>query len=87
MMNDLDKVTAIRFIRPNSEFVIRGGVLEWLDTKQTEPSDDEITNAWSDYQAKLENDKLEAESKRLAALAKLEALGLDIEDLKALGLG
>jgi len=29
----------------------------------------------------------EAEAKRLSALAKLEALGLDADDLKALGLG
>lgn len=84
-MNDLDKVAAIRNIRPNSEFVIRGGVLEWLDSKQTEPTDAEINASWLDYQAKLEAEKVTAETKRSAALAKLEAIGLDEDDLKALG--
>ena len=84
-MNDLDKVAAIRNIRPNSEFVIRGGVLEWLDSKQTQPTEAEIEASWLDYQATIEADKASAEAKRVAALAKLEAIGLDQDDLKALG--
>lgn len=85
-MNDLDKVVAIRNIRPNSEFVIRGGVLEWLDTNQTQPTEEEIEAGWIAYQAKVEADKAEAEAKKEAAQAKLAALGLTPDDLKALGL-
>ena len=85
-MNDLDKVAAIRNIRPNSEFVIRGGVLEWLDTNQTQPTEEEIEAGWIAYQAKIETDKAEAEAKKAAAEAKLAALGLTSDDLKALGL-
>jgi len=39
----------------------------------------------ANWQAELEA-KAQVEAKRLAALAKLEALGLDENDLKALGL-
>lgn len=85
-MNHLDKVFAIKFIRPEAEFVLKGDELEWLDTKQTQPTESEIEAGWIAYQAKIESDKAEAEAKRSAALAKLEALGLDEDDLKALGL-
>ena len=86
MMNHLDKVFAIKFIRPEAEFVLKGDELEWLDTKQTQPTESEIEAGWIAYQAKIESDKAEAESKRSAALAKHEALGRDEDDLKALGL-
>jgi len=42
---------------------------------------------YAGYLAKVESDKVEAEAKKLAAQAKLQALGLDEDDLKALGLG
>lgn len=38
------------------------------------------------FEAK-EQAKLDAELKKTAALSKLEALGLDLDDLKAIGLG
>jgi len=50
--------------------------------------DREMTDAeFSEYQSSLlPKPPTEAEVKRSAALAKLEALGLDEDDLKALGL-
>lgn len=36
------KVEAIQRLRPNAEFVLRGDVLEWIDTIQTEPTQAEI---------------------------------------------
>ena len=58
--------------------------------------DDEIREMNEDeYKAHLENvakfeasekAKLEAEAKKIAALNKLEALGLDLDDLKAIGI-
>ena len=40
----------------------------------------------TEFNAKKEAAKAEAEAKRAAALAKLEAIGLSEEDLRALGL-
>ena len=85
-MNHSDKVKAIDFIRPNAEFVIIGDDIQWKDETQTEPTEVQIGQAWVAYQAKIETDKAEAAAKKAAAEAKLAALGLDADDLKALGL-
>jgi hypothetical protein len=80
-------VKAIQYIYPNgSIFTLNETDLEWLDTEQTQPTQAEIEQGWIDYQAKVAADKAEAQAKREAALAKLQALGLDTDDLKALGL-
>lgn len=81
-----EKLKAIQHIRPDAEFVLSGDELTWLDTKQTQPTDAEIEAGWIAYQAKIEADKAEAAAKKEAAEAKLAALGLDADDLKALGL-
>ena len=36
------KGDAISSLRPNAEWVLRGNELEWLDKKQTQPTDAEI---------------------------------------------
>lgn len=80
----------IKWLFPDAEFVIRGESLdglEWLSADIEQPSNKTILDAVPNYQKHLENKQAEAETKRLAALAKLEALGLDVDDLKALGLG
>ena len=38
----ITKMDAILSLRPGSEFVIHDGVLDWHDTKQTQPTDAEI---------------------------------------------
>lgn len=38
----IDKTQAILSLRPNSEFVIRGETVEWIDTEQTCPTESEI---------------------------------------------
>jgi len=35
-------VDALQSLKPKAEWVLRGGVLEWLDSKQTEPTQSEI---------------------------------------------
>ena len=80
------KVKAIQFIRPNAEFILNGDDLQWLDKNQKEPTVDEIEAGWTAYLADVENKKQEIASKKAAAEAKLAALGLDKDDLKALGL-
>ena len=50
------KSDAILSLRPNAEFVVRGEVVEWHDTKQTQPTDAEInaevTRLQAEYDAK-----------------------------------
>jgi len=81
-----DLVQAILFIRPNAEFAVRNMEIEWLDKKQTQPTEEQIAEGLIAYKAKLEADKLAKAAKKAAAEAKLTALGLDADDLKALGL-
>ena len=38
----ITKIDAIQSLRPNSQFVIHDGVLEWHDTEQTQPTEEEI---------------------------------------------
>lgn len=81
-----ERLKAIQFIRPNAQFVLSGEDLTWFDQEQTEPTEAEIEAGWVAYQAKVETDKAEAAAKKAAAEAKLVALGLDLDDLRALGL-
>jgi hypothetical protein len=39
----MEQVKAILSLRPKAELVIRGTEIEWLDTTQTQPTDQEIT--------------------------------------------
>jgi len=86
-MSPDEKVDAILFIRPNAQFTLHGDELEWLDTEQDKPTDAEIQAGFIAFQAKVKADEEAAENAKLAAEAKLKALGLTIEDLKALGIG
>ena len=45
------KVSAIRALRPNAEWVLRGDELEWLDTEQTQPTEAEITAKIAELEA------------------------------------
>lgn len=85
-LNHKQVLEAISFIRPDAAFCLRGDDLEWLDENQSKPTDAEIEAGWVAYSAKVEADKADAVAKKAAAEAKLAALGLDADDLKALGL-
>jgi len=85
-MQHSDKMKAIQFIRPNAQFVLSGDDLIWFDEELIEPTEAEIEAGWVAYQAKVKGDKAEAASKKATAEAKLVALGLDLDDLRALGL-
>ncbi len=43
MINEITLMDAIQSLRPSAQLVIRGDVIEWMDTVQTQPSDAEIT--------------------------------------------
>ena len=50
----ITKVNAIQSLRPNSEWVLRGDDLEWLDTNTTAPTDAEIDAEVALLQAEYE---------------------------------
>ena len=42
MANEITTVSALKSLKPNSKWVLRGNELEWLDDVQTEPTQSEI---------------------------------------------
>lgn len=49
------KTDAIRSLRPNSEWVLRGDLLEWLDAEYAQPTEDEINAEISRLQAEYDS--------------------------------
>lgn len=53
---NINKTNALQSLRPGAEWVLRNDELEWLDTEQTEPTEQEITDEiarlQADYDAK-----------------------------------
>jgi len=47
----IDTVDALKSLKPNSEWVLREDVLEWLDSEQTEPTALELSNEVTRLQA------------------------------------
>lgn len=83
-------VDAIRLLKPNSEFVIRDNdysTIEWHILEGEAPTQVEIDAAIKQVKADDAKAELDKAAKKAAAEAKLAALGLDTDDLKALGLG
>jgi len=60
--------------------------LIWL-SNTTKPTKQEIEALWAEVQDEIETEKEAVIAKKAAAEAKLVALGLTTDDLKALGLG
>ena len=79
-------VEALNYLRPEGGYVAYGSDYEGIQFIECEPfTEEEYKAAFAAYDAwKAEQDALEL-AKREAALAKLAALGLDTDDLKALG--
>ena len=42
MANEMTTVDALQSLKPKAEWVLRGDTLEWLDSKQTEPTQSQI---------------------------------------------
>jgi hypothetical protein len=82
-------VDAIRLLKPNSEFVIRDNdysTIEWHILEGEAPSQAEIDEAIEQVKEDDAQVELDKAAKKAAAEAKLVALGLDLDDLRALGL-
>ncbi len=69
------------FLRPNAIFAIRGDEIEWLDEKQSQPTEEEIEAGWVAYQAAQE---AEAEAKAAQKAALLDRLGITEDEAKLL---
>lgn len=80
-------IEVVKMLIPNGGYVLTGETFEGLEFIEAEP----ITKAqfeagfaeFDDWKAQQD---ASAEAKKNSAVAKLEALGLDANDLKALGL-
>ena len=44
MANEIKTSNALQSLKPNAEWILRGDVLEWLDSEQTEPTALELSN-------------------------------------------
>ena len=69
-------IDALQALRPNSEWVLRGNEysgLEWLDTKQSQPTEAEINAEIAVLQAALPN-KIAAENRAAAYKAEADPL-------------
>ena len=51
MANEITTIEALQSLTPNAEWVLRGDVLEWLDSEQTEPTALELSNEVTRLQA------------------------------------
>jgi hypothetical protein len=88
-MNELDLIEAIKHIKPNAEFSFIGtdySTIKWDVLDGEAPTWQEIQTAYIAVQEAKAQVEAETQAKRAAALAKLAAVGLDEDDLKALGL-
>jgi len=54
MINTIDTSDAIQSLKPNAEWVLRGDVLEWLDSEQTKPTALELSNEVIRLQAEFD---------------------------------
>jgi len=85
----MDIVKAIKFLKPTAEFSFEGvdyATIKWDVLQGDAPTWKEIEAAHLEVKAAEETKAAEIAAKRESALAKLAALGLDGDDLKALGL-
>ena len=51
MIDTIGTLQALQSLKPSAEWVLRGDVLEWLDSEQTEPTALELSNEVTRLQA------------------------------------
>lgn len=83
-------VKAIKHLKPNAHFSFKENdysSIVWHKIEGDAPSFNELENALKEVKIIEEKQLAELLAKKTAAEAKLSALGLSLDDLKALGLG
>ena len=88
-MNELDISKAIKYLKPTAQFSFEGidySSIKWDVLEGDAPTQEEIDAAIEQVKADEAQAELDKAAKKTAAEAKLAALGLTTDDLKALGL-
>lgn len=89
-LNPIHVTKAIRLLRPNSEFVMQNSdysTIEWHILEGDAPTEKEVKEAIEVVMEQEKQAEANAIKAKQIAEAKLVALGLTNDDLKALGLG
>ena len=89
-MNTNDLVKAIHYLRPTSEFSFQNNdysTIKWFVLEGDAPSLAELEIAHQAVKAAEAQAEADKAAAKASAEAKLAALGLTADDLKALGLG
>ena len=84
-----DLVKAINKLRPSAEFIILDedySTIQWQVLEGDAPTQNAIDGAIKEIKAEEKAAEKKAEADKATAQAKLAALGLTADDLKALGL-
>jgi hypothetical protein len=85
----IEIVKAIQSLRPNAEFSLDGddySTIKWDVLEGKAPTATEVTAAVEKIKADQIAEKAQAQADKEAAQAKLTALGLTADELKAIGL-
>ena len=82
----ITKLDAILSLRPLAEFTLRGDELEWLDSKQTEPTQAEIDAEIARLQEAHKAEAAQKAADKKSANQKLRDLGLTDAEIEALKL-
>jgi len=88
-MNNLYIVKAINKLKPGAEFSFTGedySTIKWDILDGEAPTQAEIDAAIEEVKADEAQAEIDKAAKKATAEAKLVALGLDLDDLRALGL-
>jgi hypothetical protein len=83
-MIDYAQILSINYV--GKQWSLNGDLydgLNWLDSSP-KPTQSELDALWESTQAQIENAKTQAEATKASALAKLAALGLTQDEVKAL---
>lgn len=88
MSDYIDLTKCLEFLAPNEHWAISDNDyerIEWYSDKP-QPSLEELLGVWDEVVAQIEAKEKAKQDARTLAEAKLAALGLTADDLKALGL-
>lgn len=78
----------LQFLRPDGGYVAIGETYEGIEFVNAEPfTKKEFENAFAEVDLAIAKAEADALAAKEAAQAKLSALGLTVDDLKALGIG
>ena len=77
----------LHYLRPDGGWFINGDTFEGIQFIDCEPiTKKEFDETFAEYDNLIAEKEADLESKKAAAKTKLTSLGLDLDDLKALGL-